>query len=157
MAESWDSERRFSTRVASQLARLVARKTDGTPLFVAELPDGEPRNLTAELDRPVNQAGWADMAMAEDDPGPLWLDGGSLLTIVSDRGRNIPYRIGLEGSAEPLVEPGEGFGARIGRDGRRADQRSGERGNRDHFGSGESGGLAGGAVLPGRGCESRRS
>lgn len=75
-------------------------------LFVSALPEGRPRNLTDGLDRPVNQAGWADLAMAEDDPGPVWLDSDSLLTIVSDRGRNLPYRIGLDGRAAPMVEPG---------------------------------------------------
>jgi dipeptidyl aminopeptidase/acylaminoacyl peptidase len=74
-------------------------------LFVAALPDGAPRNVTARLDRPTSQAGWADLAMAEDEPGPIWLDDSSLLTVVSDRTRNVPFRIALDGTATPLVEP----------------------------------------------------
>jgi dipeptidyl aminopeptidase/acylaminoacyl peptidase len=74
-------------------------------LFVATLPGGRPRNLTAGLDRPVYQAAWADMVMAEDDPGPIWIDGRSLVSIVSDRGRNVPYRISLGRDATQLVPP----------------------------------------------------
>ncbi|HEX6127962.1 MAG TPA: S9 family peptidase [Candidatus Limnocylindria bacterium] len=76
-------------------------------LFVSDLPRGAPRNLTAALDRPVYQAAWADLVMAEDDPGPVWLDGESLLTIVADQGRNVPYRVSLEGEAVPLVDRGQ--------------------------------------------------
>jgi dipeptidyl aminopeptidase/acylaminoacyl peptidase len=101
-------------------------------LFVAELPDGRPRNLTAGTDRPVTQAGWADLVMAEDDPGPIWLDGPRLLTIISDRGRNLPSIVSLDGEVRPLVEPDRVVGAGIaaasgrvalsaGRDGRAAE------------------------------------
>jgi dipeptidyl aminopeptidase/acylaminoacyl peptidase len=102
-------------------------------LYVAGLRDGAPRSLTDALDRPVTQAGWADLVMAEDDPGPIWLDDSSLLTVVSDRGRNLPYRITLDGGATPLVEPDRVVGAGVaaahdgrvalsaGRDGRAAE------------------------------------
>jgi dipeptidyl aminopeptidase/acylaminoacyl peptidase len=121
------------------LVATIGRDVDDPPedvleaLFVAALPDGAPRNLTAQLDRPVYQAGWADLVMTEDDPGPIWLDDSSLLTIVSDRTRNIPYRVTLDGTATPLVEPDRivaggvaaGTGGRVvvsaGRNGRAAE------------------------------------
>jgi dipeptidyl aminopeptidase/acylaminoacyl peptidase len=101
-------------------------------LFVAPVDGGRPRNLTAALDRPVSQAGWADLVMAEDDPGPIWLDGSTLLTIVSDRGRNTPHRVTLDAVVEPAIEPDRVVGAGIaaaggrialsaGRDGRAAE------------------------------------
>ncbi|HEX2193682.1 MAG TPA: S9 family peptidase [Candidatus Limnocylindria bacterium] len=73
-------------------------------LFATSLPDGTPTSLTAALDRPVSEAGWADLVMAEEDLGPVWLDGETLVTIVSDRSRNLPYRVTTSGTAEPLVE-----------------------------------------------------
>ena len=74
-------------------------------LFVAPV-DGSaaPRSLTAALDRPVGAAGWADLLQAEDRVGPIWLPDGSLLVLVSDAGRNIPYRVTLDGTPAPLVE-----------------------------------------------------
>jgi dipeptidyl aminopeptidase/acylaminoacyl peptidase len=82
-------------------------------LFVAPVRGGRPRNLTATLDRPVSQAGWADLVMSEDDPGPVWLDASTLLTIVSDRGRNTPHSVTLDGAVEPLIEADRVVGAGI--------------------------------------------
>jgi dipeptidyl aminopeptidase/acylaminoacyl peptidase len=73
-------------------------------LFVAPVEGGRARNLTAELDRPIADAAWADLVMAEDDLGPVWLDGETLLTIASDRGHNLPYRVSAEGSCKPLAD-----------------------------------------------------
>ncbi|HET8776164.1 MAG TPA: hypothetical protein VFN76_00755, partial [Candidatus Limnocylindria bacterium] len=75
-------------------------------LWVMDLPSGEPRNLTAELDRPVGDWAWCDLVMAEDASGPVWLDGDAMAVIVGREGRGIPYRVHLEGSAEPMVDPG---------------------------------------------------
>ena len=122
------------------LVASIGQDTDDPPdevqeaLYVALVPDGTPRSLTDALDRPVTQAGWADLVMAEDDPGPIWLDGASLLTIVSDQGRNLPYRVTLDGAATPLLpDPDRLVGAGVaaagdgrvalsaGRDGRAAE------------------------------------
>ena len=73
-------------------------------LWVMDLPSGTPRNLTAALDRPVGEWAWCDLLMAEDAPGPVWLDEGSLAVIVGDTGRDIPYRVTLDGEATPLVD-----------------------------------------------------
>ena len=80
--------------------------TDVHPaLWVIDLPTGAPRNLTASLDRPVGDGAWSDLVMAEDVIGPIWLDDESLLGLVGDRGRNLPYRVTLDGVAEPMVDP----------------------------------------------------
>jgi dipeptidyl aminopeptidase/acylaminoacyl peptidase len=74
-------------------------------LWVADLPGGSPRVLTASLDRPVGDWAWSDLVMAEDVIGPIWIGSESLLVLVGSRGRNLPYRVGLDGAAEPLVDP----------------------------------------------------
>ena len=45
---------------------------DETPpsLWVMDLPSGAPRELTAELDRPIGEWAWCDLLMAEEAPGP---------------------------------------------------------------------------------------
>lgn len=73
-------------------------------LWVMDLPSGTPRNLTAGLDRPIGEWAWCDLLMADDVPGPIWLDDGSLGVIVGDSGRDIPYRVTLGGEATPLVD-----------------------------------------------------
>jgi dipeptidyl aminopeptidase/acylaminoacyl peptidase len=73
-------------------------------LWVLDLPSGRPRNLTADLDRPVGEWAWCDLLMAEDAPGPIWLDDVSLAVIVGDNGRDIPYRVTLDAAATPLVD-----------------------------------------------------
>ncbi len=74
-------------------------------LWVMDLPSGTPRCLTATLDRPIGDWAWCDLVMAEDAPGPAWLDDASLAVIVGDRGRNLPYHVDLDGAASPLIEP----------------------------------------------------
>jgi dipeptidyl aminopeptidase/acylaminoacyl peptidase len=74
-------------------------------LWVMDLPSGTPRCLTATLDRPVGEWAWCDLLTAEEAPGPEWLDLESLAVIVGDRGRNLPYRVELDGDATPLVDP----------------------------------------------------
>jgi dipeptidyl aminopeptidase/acylaminoacyl peptidase len=69
-----------------------------------DLPSGKPRNLTAALDRPIGEWAWCDLLMAEDVPGPIWLDDGSLGVIVGDSGRDIPYRVTLDGETTALVD-----------------------------------------------------
>jgi dipeptidyl aminopeptidase/acylaminoacyl peptidase len=63
------------------------------------------RCLTAGLDRPVGDWAWSDLLQAEEAPGPTWLDDEALAVIVGDTGRGIPYRVTLDGSAEPMVDP----------------------------------------------------
>ena len=74
---------------------------------------GTPRCLTPELDRSIGNGAWADLVMADDRPGPAWLDSRTLVVIVGDRGRNVPYRLGLDGRVDPLVPPGRVVGCAI--------------------------------------------
>lgn len=73
-------------------------------LWVMDLPGGTPRNLTAGLDRPIGDWAWCDLLVADEAPGPAWLPDGALAVIVGDRGRGLPYRVTLDGAAEPMVE-----------------------------------------------------
>ena len=66
---------------------------------------GELRCLTPELDLAVGTWAWCDLALAEDLPGPFWSDDASLVVLIGQRGRNIPYRVSLDGGAKPIVDP----------------------------------------------------
>jgi dipeptidyl aminopeptidase/acylaminoacyl peptidase len=85
----------------------IADPPDDVPpeLWVMDLPSGRPRSLTGKLDRPVGEWAWANLVAAEERPGPCWLADGSLAVVVGDRGRGLPYRVGLNGDATPLVDP----------------------------------------------------
>jgi len=74
-------------------------------LWVMDLPAGDARNLTAELDRPIGDWAWCDLMLAEDASGPIWLDGTTLAVLVGREGRTIPYRVTLDGSVEPMLDP----------------------------------------------------
>jgi len=74
-------------------------------VWLMELPSGRPRPLTASLDRPIGEWAWCDLLMSEEAPGPAWLSNDALAVIVGDRGRNIPYRVDLDGGAAPLCDP----------------------------------------------------
>jgi dipeptidyl aminopeptidase/acylaminoacyl peptidase len=84
-----------------------------TRAWLAPVEGGTPNCLTPELDRSVGNGGWADLVMADDDPGPAWLDPETLMVIVGDRGRNVPYRLSLDGGVAPLVAPGRIVGCAI--------------------------------------------
>ncbi|MDQ2688849.1 MAG: S9 family peptidase [Chloroflexota bacterium] len=74
-------------------------------LWVMDLPAGTPRNLTADLDRPIGEWAWCDLLASEEALRPAWLDETSLAVIVGDRGRNLPYRVTLDGEVAPMVDP----------------------------------------------------
>ncbi|MGQ0608592.1 MAG: S9 family peptidase [Chloroflexota bacterium] len=76
-------------------------------VWVMELPSGLPRSLTGSLDRPAGEWAWCDLLMSEEAPGPVWLSDDSVGVIIGDRGRNIPYRVDLEGVAAPMVDSTE--------------------------------------------------
>ncbi|HEX6474305.1 MAG TPA: hypothetical protein VF114_04355, partial [Candidatus Limnocylindria bacterium] len=84
-----------------------------TRAWLAGLDGGAPRCLTPKLDRSVGNGAWSDLVMADDDPGPAWLDPETLVVIVGDQGRNVPYRITLDGDVAPLVQPGRVVGCAI--------------------------------------------
>lgn len=74
-------------------------------LWVMDLPSGAPRNLTADLDRPIGDWAWCDLVMAEDASGPIWVDNRTLAVIVGREGRGIPYRVTLDGGRESMIDP----------------------------------------------------
>ncbi len=88
-------------------------------LWVAPTAGGVPHCLTPALDRSIGNGAWADLVMADDGPGPLWLEDGSLVAMVGDRGRNLPYRITSDGEVAPLVEPGRVVGSALAAAGNR--------------------------------------
>ncbi len=75
--------------------------------------DGQPRCLTPALDRSVGNGAWADLVLADDVPGPMWLDERTLVVMVGDRGRNLPYRVGLDGQVAPMIAPGRVVGCAL--------------------------------------------
>ncbi|HEY7847617.1 MAG TPA: S9 family peptidase [Candidatus Limnocylindria bacterium] len=84
-----------------------------THAWVAPVDGGPPRCLTPRLDRSIGNGGWADLVMADDQPGPAWLDAQTLVVIVGDRGRNVPHRLSLDGQLAPLVTPGRVVGCAV--------------------------------------------
>ena len=74
-------------------------------LWVMDLRSGTSSELTAELDRPIGEWAWCDLLMAEEAPGPTWLSSEELAVIVGDRGRDVPYRVTLDGTTTPMIDP----------------------------------------------------
>ena len=74
-------------------------------LWVMDLRTGTSHELTAELDRPIGEWAWCDLLMAEEAPGPTWLSSEELAVIVGDRGRDVPYRVTLDGTTTPMIDP----------------------------------------------------
>ena len=73
-------------------------------LWVMDLPAGRPRPLTAALDRPIGEWAWCDLLMTDEMPGPTWIDGATIGVVVGDRGRDVPYRVTLDGDASALID-----------------------------------------------------
>lgn len=76
-------------------------------LWVMDLPAGRPRPLTMALDRPIGEWAWCDLLVTDETPGPAWIDDATIGVIVGDRGRDIPYRVTLDGDAEALIDATE--------------------------------------------------
>ncbi len=74
-------------------------------LWVMDLRSGTPRNLTRDLDRPIGEWAWNDLLASEESPGPVWLDDETIAVIVGTNGRDVPYRVSLDASAEPMIDP----------------------------------------------------
>ena len=83
---------------------------DESPTILLGPADGSasPRALAPELDRPIGN--WADTDlngwMVSGRPGPYWLDRGTILATVTDRGRSHPVRFELDpATGMPRNEP----------------------------------------------------
>jgi dipeptidyl aminopeptidase/acylaminoacyl peptidase len=81
-----------------------------TRIYLRE-ENGELRCLTPDLDLAVGAWAWCDLALGEDVPGPAWSGNDALVALIGSRGRNIPYRISLDGAVEPLVDAGQRLAA----------------------------------------------
>ena len=88
-----------------------AGEHDPVRLWVASSSGGKPRCLTRSLDRSIGCDAWADLVMADDGQGPVWLSDRELLVIVGTDGRNLPYRVSVAGETLALVAPGRVVGA----------------------------------------------
>ena len=74
-----------------------------TGLFAVE--DGRPRRIAADLDCPIEKTSYGDLIDPDASISCAWLDGDTLVALVSDRGASHPYRFDLRtGEAERLVE-----------------------------------------------------
>jgi dipeptidyl aminopeptidase/acylaminoacyl peptidase len=100
-----------------------------TGLWLKPIRGGQTRCLSASLDRSIENGAWADLVMADDAPGPLWLPDGGLLAMVGDRARNLPYRFAPGGEPSPLLEPDQLVGAGLAVAGERIALSAGLRGH----------------------------
>lgn len=82
---------------------------DVSPGILLAPADGSapPRALTPELDRPIGN--WTDTDlngwMVSGRPGPYWLDPGTIVATVSDRGRSHPVRFRLDPRTGTAIDP----------------------------------------------------
>ncbi|MEP6469011.1 MAG: hypothetical protein ABJC24_04510, partial [Chloroflexota bacterium] len=119
-----DADRPAVSPDGSQLAFIGSDVDDPgdavlSELWVVPVAGGKPRSLTASLGRSVGCEGWADLVMADDEPGPIWLNDDTLLAMVADRARNLPYRVALDGRTSPFVEGDRVVGAGLAAAGER--------------------------------------
>lgn len=62
------------------------------------------RQLGADLDRPADVYGLSDLVGGGFESPIVWLDDDHVVTVVTDRGVAAPWRFGLDGSVERLVD-----------------------------------------------------
>ncbi len=74
-------------------------------LWLIDAATGEARSLTPDLDLPVGVLASTLLDRFEQAEGPFWLDAGTLVALVTRRGRCLPWRFTLSGSAEPMAQP----------------------------------------------------
>jgi dipeptidyl aminopeptidase/acylaminoacyl peptidase len=77
-------------------------------LWVMDLPDGTPRDLTGHLERPVGDWAWCDLMMADAVPGPAWIDDNRIAVVIGVQGRNLPYQVTTAAGASdvlPMIDP----------------------------------------------------
>ncbi len=69
-------------------------------LWVMDLPGGRAAatHRGSSTARSASGRG-ATCCRTERRPGPVWIDDATIGTIVGDRGRDLPYRVTLEGDA----------------------------------------------------------
>jgi dipeptidyl aminopeptidase/acylaminoacyl peptidase len=70
------------------------------------ISSGEHRRLGDGLDRGVAATSYGDLIDPDSFVSEIggWLDDENMIALVSDRGRSLPYRFGLDGTWEPLAQ-----------------------------------------------------
>lgn len=81
---------------------------DASPeLVIASADGGEPIRLAPDLDRPIGA--WLDTDlngwMASSTDGPLWAEAGTIVALVSDRGRSVPWRFPVRDNGAAAAKP----------------------------------------------------
>jgi dipeptidyl aminopeptidase/acylaminoacyl peptidase len=85
-------------------------KDDTSPELVIAPADGSaaPRALAPDLDRPVGSWNDTDLHgwMASSRTTPCWVDERTIVAVITDRGRSIPWRFDIDpGTGEAAAEP----------------------------------------------------
>jgi dipeptidyl aminopeptidase/acylaminoacyl peptidase len=102
-APSWSPDGRWIAAVGTDL--VDPPESTQPEVFLVDPASGETRSLTASLDLPVGAWASTHLSRGDEPAGPFWLDPETIVVLVTRRGRAAPWRIGLDGSAEPLVPP----------------------------------------------------
>jgi dipeptidyl aminopeptidase/acylaminoacyl peptidase len=72
-------------------------------LFLVDPATGTARSLTGALDLPIGMLAWTHLTDSDQPEGPLWLDAGTIVVLITRRARSVPWAVRLDGSAEPMV------------------------------------------------------
>ena len=95
-------------------ARSARRHQPGDPRRTGRRLRPPPRALAPDLDRPIGN--WTDTDlngwMVSGRPGPYWLDAGTIVATVSDRGRSHPVRFRLDPRTGAADRPADRDAAR---------------------------------------------
>ena len=77
-----------------------AAKDDTSPELVVGAADGAgtPRPIAPSLDRPIGSWNDTDLHgwMANSRTAPCWVDAGTIVAVITDRGRSIPWRFDID-------------------------------------------------------------
>ncbi len=98
---AWSPDGRWIAAIGTDVAD--PPESTRPELFVIDPRTGATRSLTATLDLPVGSWASTHLSRSEEPAGPFWLDLETLVTLVTQRGRAMPWRIGLDGSAAALL------------------------------------------------------
>ena len=102
-APAWSSDGRWIAALGTDV--VDPPEATQPEIWVIDALSGQARSLSAGLDLPAGVWVGSHLTRTEQPEGPLWLDEGSLVCLLTVRGRAVPWRFDLRGGAEPLVDP----------------------------------------------------
>lgn len=73
-------------------------------VWVVSPAGGPPRSLTRGFDRSVGDQLLSDGRQYAGDPGPIWLDGNTVLFLCTDYAKTNLYRVSLDGEVSPITQ-----------------------------------------------------